>query len=98
MEWKTHCSSPQDVLSAPSLSHMSHWAPPAAGRVKLNCDGSFSPPLSSDSVEIVVRSDDGSLIDGIARKIPVISPLASEAWAVRDACLLVLSSGWSNAI
>lgn len=47
---------------------------------------------------VLARSSSDSIVDGIGRLIPCSSPLVSEVWVVREACLLVRARAWQRAI
>ncbi|KAI8526992.1 hypothetical protein RHMOL_Rhmol12G0042100 [Rhododendron molle] len=87
----THLS-PLSSLPLPS----SHWIPPGADSLKINCDASWSRDLKRGWGGIILRDNRGHLVDGRRFRISSTSAFLAEASVLREACLFAKALNLSS--
>ncbi|KAJ1387656.1 Ribonuclease H superfamily [Sesbania bispinosa] len=88
----------QPILSSLRSSFGRHWKSPPLHTLKCNTDAAWCATRKSGAAAVVVRDHLGSLLFGLARKIPASSPLVAEAIALRDATLMAYNLNWSRVV
>ncbi|XVF81823.1 hypothetical protein PTKIN_Ptkin15bG0186900 [Pterospermum kingtungense] len=76
------------------LVHKDRWIFPAEGWYKVNCDGAFS----AAGIGIVIRDADGSLVNGLAKKVKTNSCIVTEAMALKEGVRLAERMGLRRVI
>ncbi|KAI8550952.1 hypothetical protein RHMOL_Rhmol06G0146800 [Rhododendron molle] len=74
----------------------SHWIPPSAGYLKINCDASWSRDLKKGWGGIILRNDRGHLVDGRRFRISSSSAFLAKASVLREACLFAKALNLSS--
>ncbi|KAF7149208.1 hypothetical protein RHSIM_Rhsim03G0017000 [Rhododendron simsii] len=92
---ETTSSTHRLLHSSPSL-HYSHWIPPGAGSLKINCDASWSRDLKKGWGGIILRDNHGHLVDGRRFRISSTSAFHAEASVLREACLFAKALNLSS--
>ncbi|KAG5541587.1 hypothetical protein RHGRI_021428 [Rhododendron griersonianum] len=72
------CSSAHQSVHSSLPSPSSHWIPPGAGSLKINCDGSWSRDLKRGWGGIILRDNRGHLVDGRRSRILSTSAFLAE--------------------
>ncbi|CAK9147532.1 unnamed protein product [Ilex paraguariensis] len=82
-----------------SIKQSEHYAGPApTNSVKFNYDGTFIKSKEEAAIGVILRDSNGNLLEGKALKIPATSSRCTEAAAVREALLMVMSMQLENVI
>ncbi|KAF7148397.1 hypothetical protein RHSIM_Rhsim03G0084200 [Rhododendron simsii] len=92
---ETFSSTHQSFYSSPPLPS-SHWIPPGAGSMKINCDASWSKDLKRGWGGIILRDYRGHLVDGRRFRILANSAFLAEASVLREACLFAKALNLSS--
>ncbi|XP_058198546.1 uncharacterized protein LOC131314069 [Rhododendron vialii] len=79
-------------------SNVPKWQRPLNSSWKFNCDGAFNPSDKSTAFAVLVRDDNGSVVEINHGRIRVSSALAAEAWAIRIAVSMALAWGKKDAV
>ncbi|XP_057747986.1 uncharacterized protein LOC130967184 [Arachis stenosperma] len=90
------CSSRVDVVEEPAISfnydrrtdRRVTWRPPPPGWIKCNVNAAFREVYSGGATSVVFRDHAGSLLTASNHRIAASSPLAAEAFAVREALIM----------
>ncbi|RYR23091.1 hypothetical protein Ahy_B03g068364 [Arachis hypogaea] len=85
-----------DVVEEPAISSNHDrrtdrrvtWRPPPPGWIKCNVDAAFREVYSAGATAAVFRDHAGSLLTASNHRIAASSPLAAEAFAVREALIM----------
>ncbi|KAJ1399617.1 Ribonuclease H-like superfamily [Sesbania bispinosa] len=99
----SECYLPPDTSGAPQSSNASaqkiqSWRPPPPGFIKCNSDAAFVSSSSLAAAGSVFRDSSGFVEFGSTKKFPALSPLAAEAFALREAMLIAKNLGWKSVI
>ncbi|KAG5516346.1 hypothetical protein RHGRI_037157 [Rhododendron griersonianum] len=92
------CSQENRLARNHGDSNASKWQRPLHDRWKFNCDGAFNPSDKSAAFAVLVRDNNGSVVEVNYGRIKVYSALAAEAWAIRVAVSMAKAWGKRDAI
>ncbi|XP_058223057.1 uncharacterized protein LOC131332777 [Rhododendron vialii] len=79
-------------------SNVPKWQRLLNGSWKFNCDGAFNPSDKSPAFAVLVKDENGSVVEINHGRIKVSSALAAEAWAIRIAMSMALAWGKKDAV
>ncbi|KAF7150802.1 hypothetical protein RHSIM_Rhsim02G0196000 [Rhododendron simsii] len=79
-------------------SNVPKWQRPLHDRCKFNCGGAFNPMDKTAAYAVLVRDENGSVVEINHGRIKVSSALAAEAWAIRVAVSMAKAWGKLDAI
>ncbi|KAF7140564.1 hypothetical protein RHSIM_Rhsim06G0091800 [Rhododendron simsii] len=89
-------------INVPACNHgdsnVPKWQRPLNGSWKFNCDGAFNPSDKSAAFAVLVRDENGSVVEINHGRIRVSSALTAEAWAIRIAVSMALAWEKKDAI
>ncbi|KAI8553628.1 hypothetical protein RHMOL_Rhmol05G0030900 [Rhododendron molle] len=77
---------------------ISQWRAPENGCFKLNCDATVGKNGEEASAAVVIRDNNGILVNGSAVLTSVSSSLQGELVAIRQACGMISDLGYQNAL
>ena len=72
------------------------WRKPEKGWIKINCDGGFKAETRNAGIGVVVRNEEGILIDGCCGTVKADNALLTEAMAVRERVKLAIAKGYTR--
>ncbi|XP_058211842.1 uncharacterized protein LOC131324029 [Rhododendron vialii] len=101
-EWVFLQQMPNAKINVPAHNHgdsnVPKWQRPLNGSWKFNCDGAFNPSDKSTAFAVLVRDENGSVVEINHGRIKVSSALAAEAWAIWIAVSMALAWGKKDAV
>ncbi|XVE64749.1 hypothetical protein DITRI_Ditri07aG0126600 [Diplodiscus trichospermus] len=74
------------------------WEKPTDGWVKFNCDGSFRSSTGIAGFAVLVRNQEGRMIEGSHGIFETNSALVTEAWSLREGTKLAVKKNFQNAV
>ncbi|KAI8554126.1 hypothetical protein RHMOL_Rhmol05G0073700 [Rhododendron molle] len=90
------CSQENRLARNHGDSNASKWQRPPHDRWKFNCDGAFNPSDKSAAFAVLVRDNNGSVVEVNHGRIKVSSALAAAAWAIRIA--VSMAKAWGKRV
>lgn len=84
----------QTVPAGDSLNvEVQRWQPPSGDAVKVNIDAATNLDIQKGAIAVIVRDSGGNMLTGISKKIHCNCAIQAEAFALREAILLIEALG-----